>query len=277
MKKSSTDRWNPTERTLQVEQRVRQLVDRVVGALGGGEDAKKLMMGTAATESHYGQNPRTYRSGYHGGLFQVDRNAFRATQDVRSHPRRLPQHHATIKKEFDIDWPSVTWEQLRDPKYSAIAARLHYLTKEAPIPNTREGRAQYWKDHYNSNSRRARGRPADYLRRSNPSFSMAPQPPAPAVPTGPTVPQAAVKYAGLLLSRLSEKSKSDNSVPIAYDLPEKRASAFSLSAMLHKGAAYFEEVGTSDAQVRQFVEALERESATIREQKCQQSAHSTSS
>lgn len=126
------------------------------------------MHGTAATESNYGTHPNTYRPGYHGGMFQVDKIGFKSTQDTKSHPG-LVDKHRTIKRDFGIDWPNVRWEDLRDPTHSAIGARLHYMNDPNPVPGTREGRADYWKRVYNREA--GKGTPQDYLNRSNPNFS----------------------------------------------------------------------------------------------------------
>ena len=40
----------------------------------------------ACVESNNGLHPGTYRKGYYGGIYQVDRIGFEDTQNVKSHP-----------------------------------------------------------------------------------------------------------------------------------------------------------------------------------------------
>jgi len=116
--------------------------------LGG---TKGLLFKIALVESHFGEHRSTYRSGYHGGIFQVDKEGFKATQDVRSHPG-LARKFKKINKDFCIDWREVNWRDLRSPLYSAIAARLFLSNKPKAIPYSLEGQAIYWKEFYNTNS-----------------------------------------------------------------------------------------------------------------------------
>lgn len=57
-------------------------------------------------------------------------------------------------RDLGIDWPSVKYVDLRKPLYSGLAARLHYLSADIPIPpeDRLETQAKYWKRYYNSNS-----------------------------------------------------------------------------------------------------------------------------
>ena len=100
-------------------------------------------------ESKDGTHPNTYREGYHGGFWQVDLIGFRDTQDKDSH-HGLDSKFRNIKSNFDIDWPSVQWEDLRKPLFSALAARLKLSNVAASIPRDVEGQASYWKKHYNT-------------------------------------------------------------------------------------------------------------------------------
>lgn len=136
--------------------------------LGNSPDAPMFLREIAEAESRSGRDPNTYRDGYHGGVFQVDMKGFRETKNVTSHARRLADHHKRVKEVYGIDWNRVEWKDLRDPVKSAIAARLLLLTKAPPVPATREGRAAYWKEHYNSYHENAKGTIPEYLERTAP-------------------------------------------------------------------------------------------------------------
>lgn len=112
-------------------------------------DDHGFMDNLACTESNFGTHPKTYRDGYHGGIYQVDEIGYRDTKDVASHPG-LTRKHQEIMEEFGIDWMSSTWEDLDKPVYSAIGARLYISNNPEPIPMTKEEQGRYWKEHYNT-------------------------------------------------------------------------------------------------------------------------------
>ncbi|XP_072045518.1 uncharacterized protein [Amphiura filiformis] len=103
----------------------------------------------ARVESNDGRHPDTYRSGYNGGIWQVDEVGFKDTQNTASHPG-LTRKFQAIQSGVGINWPSVQWSDLRKPLYSALAARLLLSNKPGAIPTTLEGQAAYWKKHYNT-------------------------------------------------------------------------------------------------------------------------------
>ena len=106
----------------------------------------------AYVESKDGADHGTYhRSGYHGGIWQVDEVGFKDTQDVSSHPK-LEDKFVLIKKFFGIEWSKVKWEDLRKPLYSGLAARLKLSNVVEKIPDASdiEKQGRYWKRHYNS-------------------------------------------------------------------------------------------------------------------------------
>ena len=112
-------------------------------------DDRQLLRRIAWVESNDGTNILTYRQGYHGGIWQVDLIGFQDTQDTNSHPG-LVSKFKEIQRVFGIDWPSVQWEDLRKPLFSALAARLKLSNVAAPIPLAVEDQARYWKTHYNT-------------------------------------------------------------------------------------------------------------------------------
>ena len=158
---------------------IQPIVRSVVNTLGGGEDAEKMMMGITGAETRYGWSPSTYKKRPFGrGLFQFDRQGFDATKDVTSHPR-LTKHYKKIQDKWGIDWNKVTYDDMYKPLHSAIGARLRLLNKPSAIPKTREGRAQYWKKHWNSYDPNAKGTPQKYLQRTHPNYSMKANPAQP--------------------------------------------------------------------------------------------------
>ena len=128
------------------------VVEEVVSKLQSlfGSDYKFLRR-IAYVESKDGIDKNTYRSGYDGGIWQVDRVGFQSTQDTKSHPG-LKQKHEKIKQNLDIDWGQVQWSDLRKPLYSGLAARLYLLKIPAPIPSSLKDQAEYWKRYYNTRS-----------------------------------------------------------------------------------------------------------------------------
>ena len=114
-------------------------------------DDRQLLHRIAWVESKDGTDSRTYRRGYHGGIWQVDLVGFKDTQNTASHPG-LSAKFLQIQQQFNIDWPSVQWEDLRKPLYSALAARLFLSNIPEPIPLASDvtGQASYWKMYYNT-------------------------------------------------------------------------------------------------------------------------------
>ena len=98
-------------------------------------------------ESQYGEHPRTYRQGYHGGIWQVDPVGFEQT---RNNPK-LEGAYQKIKENFGVDYNSLKYEDLRKPVYSGLAARLYLLDRVGDKePATVVDRAKAWKVHYNT-------------------------------------------------------------------------------------------------------------------------------
>ena len=114
-------------------------------------DDRQLLRRIAWVESKDGTDSRTYRQGYHGGIWQVDISGFRDTQDTTSHPGLVAKFR-DIQREFGIDWPSVQWEDLRKPLYSGLGARLKLSNVNQTIPFASDlaDQASYWKMYYNS-------------------------------------------------------------------------------------------------------------------------------
>ncbi len=139
----------------------------VAKVLPGLGNAERLLYETAGAESDWGAHPDTFRKGYHGGVFQVDRKGFEDTLATESHRKNLRRHYDTIKKAFGVDWTAVKYEDIRDkPLLGALAARLLIANKPDAVPGDAEGRARYWKRHYNSHHENAKGTVEEYLKRN---------------------------------------------------------------------------------------------------------------
>ena len=127
---------------------VEKVVSKVQSLFGSDNSFLRRI---AYVESKDGTDRNTYRSGYDGGIWQVDQIGFESTQDTKSHPG-LKQKHEKIKQSLDIDWGQVEWSDLRKPLYSGLAARLYLLKIPAPIPSSLKDQAEYWKHYYNTGS-----------------------------------------------------------------------------------------------------------------------------
>ena len=100
----------------------------------------------ACVESNNGTHPHTFRRGYHGGIWQVDKIALLETQ---KNPR-LAMKRQRIRAELGIDWMMVPWMDLRRPLYSGLAAWLYVCARCGPIPDNLQGQAELWKECYNT-------------------------------------------------------------------------------------------------------------------------------
>ena len=112
-------------------------------------DDRMLLRRIAYVETRDGTDPRTYRTGYNGGIWQVDEDRLLAT---RSAPE-LANERQQILLSFNIVWSSVIWADLRRPLYSGLAARLllSKVSQEIPLASEITQQANYWKQHYNQN------------------------------------------------------------------------------------------------------------------------------
>ena len=109
---------------------------------------KAFLMRIAAVESDYGRANHTYRQDYHGGIWQVDEANFQATR--ASEGGTLDQPISFISLRLGIDWLDITWEDLRRPLYSGLAALLELILTGESIPNDVAGQATFWLNHYHT-------------------------------------------------------------------------------------------------------------------------------
>ena len=125
---------------------VRAVSNRIQAVFGND---RQFLRRIAFVESKDGTDSNTFRSGYHGGIWQVDEIAFRSTKDTASHPGLIAKHQQ-ILDTFGINWSDVEWSDLRIPLFSGLAARLFVSNIPADIPCDISGQATYWKRHYNT-------------------------------------------------------------------------------------------------------------------------------
>jgi hypothetical protein len=148
---------------------VRQTVEMVARIFNPTHlsDIRQFLQRIARVESDYGLHPATYRSGYYGGIWQVDRIAFAETQRVQNHPRlkrvQNDMRTAWVKEGLpDVPWRDLVWRNLTTPLYSAVAARLYLSLVPAAVPKSLEEQARYWKTYYNTAA--GSGRVEDFVR-----------------------------------------------------------------------------------------------------------------
>ena len=117
---------------------------------GAFADANELLRRIAYVETRDGTTEDTYREGFDGGIWAVRQDALLNTQNTAAN-QRLRGRFTAIRERFQIDWPSVTWRDLRRPLYSAIAARLVLFIAPASIPQASDivAQAEFWMRHYN--------------------------------------------------------------------------------------------------------------------------------
>ena len=112
-------------------------------------DDNELLRRIAYVETRDGTAENTYRQRYNGGIWAVDENIFNDTQNINIYPR-LRAKFDQIRRQFNVDWCSVRWSDLRKPLYSAIAARLALYNFPRTIPKAidESAQAQLWADYY---------------------------------------------------------------------------------------------------------------------------------
>ncbi|XP_069121954.1 collagen alpha-1(XII) chain-like [Argopecten irradians] len=96
----------------------------------------------AYVESKDGTANDTYRAGYYGGIWQIDRDQFLETQNSGF----LNTARALLRNTLAIDWSTARWEDLRKPLYSGMAAALYTLLKvgAGTFPSSVEEQSSFW-------------------------------------------------------------------------------------------------------------------------------------
>lgn len=128
------------------------LAQRVCNALGHGSSnqAKPLLIETCAAETVLGtyKDPTERYAG--AGLTQVDESTF---DWLKAKYQDRPEVANALYDEFGFTLSKVKYLELElSPLLALVFARLRYRTVPEAIPGTVEGRAEYWKKHYNSSA-----------------------------------------------------------------------------------------------------------------------------
>ena len=111
------------------------------------DNAVDMVLGTGAQESNFNYLDQTTPGpGPAYGIYQMER----ATHD--DHVRWLTwrSEFLALVRGFQIfhmeDWT----EMAGNLYYATIMCRIHYFRKPGAIPSSVEGKARYWKRHYNT-------------------------------------------------------------------------------------------------------------------------------
>ncbi|KAL3871108.1 hypothetical protein ACJMK2_039127 [Sinanodonta woodiana] len=97
-----------------------------------------------------GTDPITYRSGYNGGIWQVDERDFETTKSSHS----LTQFRTQIEQRLGIKWSNITWTELKQPLFSGLASGLltvHYAGNQG-VPNSVEDQGSFLAHHSNKDA-----------------------------------------------------------------------------------------------------------------------------
>ncbi|XP_067665688.1 uncharacterized protein [Haliotis asinina] len=130
---------------------VETVVDRIRSNCIFPED-RLFLRRLAYVESKDGQDPKTYRKDFHGGIWQVDEAKFNAT---RRCPFIVFEECSLIESSFNITWQNTEWQDLRKPLYSGLAASLYMLIRLGFIntmPGDLVGQADTWSHYYHLGS-----------------------------------------------------------------------------------------------------------------------------
>lgn len=135
----------------------------VCNVLGHGKlnNASLLLVETAAAESMLGtfRDPTERYAG--SGLCQIDEGTFDWLKEKFAGKKEEEQ----LRVAFGFTLSKVTYPELElSPLLSFVFARLRYRVETAEIPATLEGRAEYWKQHYNTHE--GDGTPEQYVKKA---------------------------------------------------------------------------------------------------------------
>ncbi|KAK7094802.1 uncharacterized protein [Littorina saxatilis] len=125
-----------------------QVVDSVVSLIREScvfPDDRQALRRFAFVVSSDGQDTKTYRPGFDGGIWQVSLKDFQDTQNDPS----LQVLYSDIASRFGIDWSRVQWSDLRKPLYSGLAGALFLVkTFNANVPIGVERQAAWYQKLY---------------------------------------------------------------------------------------------------------------------------------
>ncbi len=92
------------------------------------------------------------RTSSEGGLWNVGTCAFyRVTQNRAKYGKRLKRIQKMVGRKFGISWTRMTYDQLRRPMYSLIAARIYlYIILTDGIPRGANAQGKVWSNYYHN-------------------------------------------------------------------------------------------------------------------------------
>ncbi|XP_046567540.1 serine-rich adhesin for platelets-like [Haliotis rubra] len=129
------------------EEVVEAVVSRIRESCTFSHD-KLFLRRLAYVETHDGTDPKTYRPGYDGGIWQVDESKFNLTKASSKAGALLPK----IKYVFGIDWSITRWEDLRQPMFSGLAAALYLASLTEDIPQGTQDQATFYFRHFRNDN-----------------------------------------------------------------------------------------------------------------------------
>tara|TARA_R110002167_G_scaffold148295_3_gene341202 strand:+ start:649 stop:3372 length:2724 start_codon:yes stop_codon:yes gene_type:complete len=141
-----------------IESTVEDKIEFFAEILGDQPNEVEFMKEVVWQESKNGTAAGTYELNSKGegsyGVAQVDRSGFDQIQGKLTDPEsKYFKVAETLKEATGLDLSTVKYEDLNDDLLSVIYGRLYLaqITNE-PIPDTVEGRAEYWKKYYNTSA-----------------------------------------------------------------------------------------------------------------------------
>lgn len=96
------------------------------------------------------------RTSKEGGLWNVDKCAFEATQAKRKENRQLAALHKTVRRTFGVTWSKIKYSDLRRPLYSVLAARIFLEIAKHSIPKGLKNQARFWLESYHGCAEKTR-------------------------------------------------------------------------------------------------------------------------
>lgn len=96
------------------------------------------------------------RTSKEGGLWNVDKCAFEATQAKRKENRQLAALHKTVRRTFGVTWSKIKYSDLRRPLYSVLAARIFLEMTKHSIPRGLKNQARFWLESYHGCAEKTR-------------------------------------------------------------------------------------------------------------------------
>lgn len=119
---------------------------KVVAVFGGGYNATRALIEIAAVETLSGEWPDSHPDRLGVGLTQFDQIGF---DDVQQRTRPKNKKRLLDMLGYNLDALKLA-DLAYDPLLALVMTRLKYMLISEEIPDSVEGRARYWKKHYNT-------------------------------------------------------------------------------------------------------------------------------